>query len=177
MWNTAPSLFPDGTPVSVLEPEGNLSYDRVFIYDSCEIKVEIQITEGGAFSQYRDVRLDLISAFSFTPESLGLVRGRTVYGRDARQFVRTVDVQKWGKLYQSEADLLCLYVTRPVHLLWAYRMASLMNYRTYFMSVYGIRINRKSADEGWESCFVPVDFCDMHLRESGVRLIEAHGGA
>jgi len=165
------SLFPDGTPVSIVEPTENLSYDRIFIYHDYEIKVEIQITESHDFKIYGDVRLDLVSAFSFTPSSMGFVEGSTVIGTKARQFVKSLNIQKLGKLYSSKADLLCFYVTRPLHILWAYRMAELMSYRTYFMCIYGIKINQKSEDENWQSCFVPVCFYDKYIMRSGMALI------
>lgn len=157
-----------GTITRITQCEDGLTYDRIVIMESgTHIKLEIQITEAWAWEKYGDVRLDLLSAFQHKPGSR-YAASRGVAPQDCGDFLKSVRVQRYGKLFVSEADVFAFYVTEPVDLLWIFRMTPLQEARSYFMQNYGIRINRKSEGENWQSCFVPVHKTDHVLDVNGV---------
>ncbi len=167
-----------GATISRITPApGGLTYDRVVILESgTEIKLEIQITEPKGWLKYSDVRLDLLSAFRHSPES-EYAESNTVSLENAGHFLNSVEVQRYGKLYESEADVLAFYVPEPVDLLWLFRMKKLQEMRAYFVRTYGIKINKKSKKEKWQSCFVPVHFDDLYLDSAGVKYEQAEASA
>lgn len=150
-------------------PDGE-TYDRIVCLKSGkELKLEIQITEAEAFQKYHDVRLDVLSAFRRNPRSMfasvGAVKGVRVH-----TFLQDVTVIRPGKLFESKAETLAFFVPPPVDILWLYSMSELQNKRDYFLVNYGIIINKKSGDEDWESCFVPVPAKDAILQSCRVRI-------
>jgi hypothetical protein len=148
-------------------PDG-ATYDRVLVMPSGEVKLEIQITEAADFLLYGDVRLDFISAFAFLSDSP--YRGKAaIKPVEIPGFLNSIAINRHGKLFQCEADSFAFWVTPPVDLLWLYSVEALQKNRTYFMYEYGIRINIKSADEGWQSSFVPVPMDDAILQSCGVK--------
>lgn len=156
--------------VKVNEAPDGETYDRVIILKpDREWKVEIQITDPAAFQKYRDVRLDVLSAFRRAPGSAFASVG-AVKGRMAGFFLDSVEVLRYGKLYESEAETLAFFVPPPVDILWLYSLKELQRRRTYFVMTYGVIINKKTKDENWESCFVPVPERDAILGSCRVRI-------
>lgn len=149
-----------------LGPDG-ATYDRVVILRK-KVKLEIQITEGVAFESYGDIRLDLISAFTFDVASPHL-GSRYIRPDLFDDFLHSITVHRPGKLYECEADTLAYYITDPVDLLWLFAVNELQANRAYFINKYGVMINAK-VDESWESCFVPVSAEDEVLNKYGIRL-------
>lgn len=144
------------------------TYDRVVVLKAgTEVKLEIQITEPDAWRRYEDVRLDLLSAFRHKEGSRfwgsTAIRPCSVAG-----FMDCIEVDRYGKLYECEADVLAFYVREPVDLLWLFSVSALQERRSYFLAEYGIKINRKSRDEKWESAFVTVHKTDIELDRCGV---------
>lgn len=147
-------------------PDG-ATYDRVLVMPTGEVKLEIQITEAGDFLLYSDVRLDLISAFTFRPgRFVGMSNVKAV---QIPAFLNSIEIHRHGKLFECEAETLAFWVTPPVDLLWLYSVEALQKQRRYFMYEYGIKINIKTGDERWESCFVPVPLTDSILQTCGVK--------
>jgi len=154
-----------GEIVRVVPAPDGQTYDRVVVLRK-EIKVEIQITEPGDFLKYGDVRLDLVSAFQFDDWTF---RGRSyIEPFCVYTFLRSIQIMRPGKLYESKAETLAFYVPQPVDLLWLLNMSCLQKNRDTWIQKYGIYINKKR-DEDWESCFVAVDSEDKCLDECGIK--------
>ncbi len=153
----------------VVPADGGALYDRLVILDSGqEIKLEIQITSPENWEKYKDLRLDLISAYRHKPDSrfIGKVG---IAGTKAQEFLDSLTIERYGKLFSTDANVLAYYIPAPADLLWIFNMRALQQRAVYFYEKYGIRENVKSDDEDWESCFVPVPEDDIELVNCGVR--------
>ena len=148
-------------------PEGSL-YDRIIVLPNEEIKLEIQITEARDFARYGDFRLDLISAFR-CPVGSSFRNRRRIEPIEAERFLNEINVSRYGKMYECEAQKLVYYITEPMDLLWIFDVSELHKYRQYFIDKYGIMVNIKKG-ESWESCFVPVHNDDRILNKCGTEL-------
>lgn len=158
-----------GTITRIVPVAQGKLYDRIVVLEGGrEIKLEIQITESGAWKDFGDVRLDLISAFRWRPVGAAAKYLR-IHPEEVPGFLSSIRVQRYGKLYECEAETLAFYVTKPTDLLWIFSMKSLQDNREYFVSRYGILINRKGRDETWQSCFVAVPKSDPALGRCGVQ--------
>ena len=145
------------------------TYDHVVVLKAgTEIKLEVQITEPDAWRKYGDVRLDLLSAFHHKPGS-PFLGSTAIKSCSVQRFFTSIEIDRPGKLYECEADVLAFYVRKPMDLLWLFNVPALQERRSYFLAEYGIRINRKSRDEKWESAFVAVHHSDVELDRCGVK--------
>lgn len=155
--------------VKVLPAPNRATYDRVLVMPGgSRTNLEIQITEAAAFEKYGDIRLDYISAFKYQGEKY---RGlRFIRGASATDFEESVEILRWGKLVESEADTLAFYV--PGRCLWLYSMGCLQAAAPYFALRYGLLINRKACEE-WQSCFIAVPCDDERLERCSVEVWRA----
>lgn len=154
-------------------PDGE-TYDRVVVLPTREVKLEIQITEPDDFQKYGDVRLDLISAYLLSkgsPSDVHYAGKSRIKPCNTHSFLSGITVKRYGKLYLCEAETLAFYVPEPAKMLWLYSVAQLQKNRWYFVSKYGIMVNKKDAEETWESCFVAVPESDRILQSCGVKAI------
>lgn len=154
------------SPVStVLAGDQQKGYDRILVLQNGrEVKVEIQFSNPDYWKKFHEFRFDVLSAFTFKPGAPHRMALR-VERFELEDFWQTIKVDKRGKLYMSQADILAYYIPAPVHLLCLLTMPALRDHRNYFLRKYGLVINKKGDGEDWQSAFVLVDVNDRHVQE------------
>jgi hypothetical protein len=161
-------------------PENTPHHDyRLSLPDGHSATVEIQITNYGrhdreGFRRYRDVRLDLISAFETTnPECQKQYHVKDGTWKSLRNsmeleaFTHVCPIQRWGKLKTCDATFFLFTVLKrrnQCDILHLYDNLALQRRAEYFVDRYGVKINQKQ-DERWGSAFVPVTISDEKLKE------------
>lgn len=165
-----------GGRVTRISPtEQGALYDATVILEAGEeVKLEVQITEAAGFQQYGDVRLDLLSAYSYktgilTPEIKEAIAWRYIPPEFVDKFLESLVIARRGKLYDCEADLLAYAIMSPINKIWLFRMDCLKANRQQFLYTHGIRINKK-VEEAWESAFIAVPAKDDRLNSCCVLL-------
>lgn len=162
-----------------IEPDHTPHHDyRLMLRDGRTATIEIQITnygrhDGEGFRRYRDVRLDLISAFeSSAPECRRLyhIKEGTWKSlnnvKELEEFEKACPIQRWGKLKTCDATFFLFTVVKRRNrcdMLHLYDNQALQQHASYFIDRYGVKINQK-LDERWGSAFVPVPIGDELLK-------------
>jgi|GEM_PF-6456828 len=166
------NLFRDNllleSPVTRVEDgDQKQGYDRILILGSCRrVKLEIQFSDPTYWKRFHDIRLDVLSAFYFRPES-PFGQARRIEPSELKQFRETINVSKRGKMYNSQADLLAYYIPHPVHLLYVLTMPALKDHLAEFRNKYGLVINKKTEEETWRSAFLLVKSDDQAILDHG----------
>jgi len=167
-------LDPFGEVVRLLPAPDRETYDRILLFNG-ETKLEIQFCDGEAFGKYHDIRLDYISAFAYKNVlKYPIEKSRhTIQPREVGAFLESIDILRWGKIKQSEADTLAIYIGEPECIFYLVSMSELQSEKrvNYFLQEYGLCINHKKGED-WQSAFIAVDYEDPVLRDIGSEIRE-----
>lgn len=158
-------LSPFGDVTRLVEVPERKTYDRILLFNG-ETKLEIQYCDGAAFGKYGDLRLDYISAFNYLP---GIKPSSSwIAPSEVEKFLASINVLRWGKLKESEADTLVIFIGAPVCIFYLVSMKELQKEKRlkYFLDTYGLLINKKK-NENWQSAFIAVDYEDSVLCDMG----------
>lgn len=132
--------------------------------------VEIKEDERYWYDKTGNVGLDYISAFRFLRNRQRWTSGGNywVVPTEYSDFLKDIDVKKWGKLKTCDAHIQLFYVKRKFAHIYDNRQLQSTNFINYLNATHRLRINKKSdynLTDNWESAayFLPID--DDYLRK------------
>lgn len=146
---------------------GHKSKDLEVYIQNRKIIFESQVSHN--FDRYRDIRIDFVSVYKPYKRFYKL--------KDFSDAVASKEIQikKWGKLVECEADVLCVgfYPGSTLSGKSFYKLYSvkkLQDKRSYFKEQYEIQTNKKN--EPYGSVFIPVNLHDRILKTAEIRNVK-----
>jgi len=133
----------------------------ILLEDKGKIFIEVKQEEMSWFCKTGNIGIDYISAFKYKDQAMKdrVVRNKYwVSPKELPEFMKSIEVKKWGKLVTCDAHLQIFYVEskrKSPLFLEALNNIKLKELRKYIEKTYSLRINDKSkyssSSDTWES--------------------------